>query len=169
MRLFCTGRVVEADAGGPGRAEFVRVVEKMGLDVDKVHPSARAVLVMDVWKVQTSCGYGVPVATVVDGDDGGMVEWEDRATLGEWGKKVVEKGGLMEYQVKWNSGSLDGLVALRAARRAGGERWLWWGDLMAWRRRVSGMGDAVGVGFLGGVGVGLAVGLGWLRMKGRTW
>ncbi|KAF8456884.1 hypothetical protein BGX38DRAFT_883194 [Terfezia claveryi] len=140
MRMFCTGRVVEV--GGEDRAEFEKLIGRMGMDVGKVHPSARAVLVMDVWKVQTSCGFGVPIAKAVDG--------------GEEGKD--------EYQVTWNSKSHDGLMGLKAARRAGGEGALWWGDLMAWGRRVVRMGDAVGLGFV--MGVGVTVGLGWAKLKG---
>ncbi|KAF8421583.1 hypothetical protein EV426DRAFT_704765 [Tirmania nivea] len=167
MRMFCMGRVVEA--AGEDRAEFERLIGEMGMDVGKVHPSARAVLVMNVWKVQTSCGYGVPIAKVVNGEEGKVaVEFEDRETLGEWGRKLVERGGKDEYQATWNSRSHDGLVGLKAARRAGGERALWWGNLMAWGRRVGQMGDAVGLGFVTGVGV--TVGLGWVRTKGwLTW
>ena len=161
--MFCTGRVVEV--GGEDRAEFERLVREMGMDVGNVHPSARAVLVMDVWKLQTSCGYGVPIAKAIDGEEGKvMVEFEDRETLGEWGRKLVEKGGKDEYQVTWNSRSHDGLVGLKAARRAGGERVLWWGNLVAWGRRVGRMGDAVGLGFV--MGVGVTAGLELARAKG---
>jgi hypothetical protein len=53
MRLFCKGRVVEWD----DREEFEAWRRRMG------HPrpdAARAVIVLDVFGVQTSCGFAVP-------------------------------------------------------------------------------------------------------------
>lgn len=44
MRFFCWGRVVEWDEG-----EFGRVVGRMGKEAVK---GARAVVVLDVWKVR---------------------------------------------------------------------------------------------------------------------
>lgn len=157
LRLYCTGKVIEST--GSQKKEFSNVIKQMGLDIAKVHPSARAVLLMDVWKVQTSCGFGVPIAKVRTASEDGKVAvgFEDRETLGEWGMKVVQKGEIQDYQVKWNKGSHDGLMGLKAARRAAGERWLWWGDVKAWGRRLLGMADAVGLGFV--LGVTFSVGL----------
>ena len=127
------------------------MIEKMSL-TGPVYESARAVILLDVFKVQTSCGFGVPI--VDEGTEGGF---RNRNTLAIWGTKVVESGDMKGYQMQWNCNSLDGLTGLKAARRASGERVLWWGDFRAWVRRVGGMGDAVGVGFLGGLGVGLGL------------
>ena len=102
----------------------------------------RAVIVLDVWKVQTSCGYGVPVM-----EEGGFV---DRKTLGEWGRKTVEKGKMEAYRVQWNSRSLDGLLGLRTARREGRE---WWGvpEVGAFVKRVLGEREGLVVGVIVGV------------------
>jgi len=89
---------------------------------------------LSVWKVQTSCGYGVPIVLGGGGKEGEI--WEDRETMGHWAGKKIESGEMREYRVEWNTRSLDGLVALTAARRDKGE-WLWCGDVMAWVRRQS--------------------------------
>lgn len=151
LRLYCTGEVIEAT--GPSKEGFSNVIKQMGLDIAKVHPSARAVLVMDVWKVQTSCGFGVPIAKAGTANEGenAAIEFEDRKTLGEWGMKTVQKGEIQNYQVKWNKDSHDGLMGLKSARRAAGERWLWWGDFKTRGKRLLGMADALGLGFVLGV------------------
>ncbi|KAF8476940.1 hypothetical protein BDZ91DRAFT_672195 [Kalaharituber pfeilii] len=156
LRLFCTGRVVEAE--GSSKPEFQKWVEAMQLK-DKVWDSARAVIILDVWKVQTSCGYGVPIV----GDTG----FEDRETLEIWGKKLVDSGGMKKYLAEWNSDSLDGLVGLKAARRAKGERFLWWGNFKAWSRRILKMKDALGVGLVSGVAIGVGIGTlnGWMQLS----
>lgn len=53
MRLFCRGRVIEWDS--PEFEPFLRDEMKL----QKVD-SARAIIVLDIFEVQTSCGYGVP-------------------------------------------------------------------------------------------------------------
>ncbi|KAK8156343.1 pyridoxamine phosphate oxidase family protein [Phyllosticta citrichinensis] len=57
MRLFCKGRVIER--GGASADDFEAWLTRTGIKhgVD----ACRAVIVLDVFKVQTSCGYGVPV------------------------------------------------------------------------------------------------------------
>lgn len=57
MRLFCRGRIIERDS--PEFEPFL--YERMKLQ--KVD-SARAIVVLDIYEVQTSCGYGVPKVRV---------------------------------------------------------------------------------------------------------
>ena len=66
-----------------------------------VHPSARAVICVDVERVSDSCGHGVPM----------MTEVEDRQLL----RLTAEKkgaGGMDAYRARNNSVSLDGLPGL---------------------------------------------------------
>ncbi|TVY94174.1 Pyridoxamine 5'-phosphate oxidase family protein [Lachnellula willkommii] len=117
MRFFCTGRVVEWD-----QSEFESLMGRMG---KKRVDGARAVIVLTVWKVQTSCGYGVPRIREGEMDvEKGKEEdaFQDRDTLGHWAGKKVERNEMGEYQMKNNARSLDGLRGLRTARRDAGER-----------------------------------------------
>jgi len=61
-------------------------------------PGARQIIVADVERVQTSCGFGVPL----------MATGEDRDKLIEWAER---KGadGLAEYRREKNTTSIDGL------------------------------------------------------------
>ncbi|RYO91393.1 hypothetical protein DL766_001358 [Monosporascus sp. MC13-8B] len=64
MRLFCRGRVIEWDS-----PEFEPFLRKMKLQ--KVD-AARAIIVLDIFQVQTSCGYGVPkVRRIVESEADG--------------------------------------------------------------------------------------------------
>ncbi|EPS40368.1 hypothetical protein H072_5799 [Dactylellina haptotyla CBS 200.50] len=111
MRLFCRGRVVER-----GTAEYNLLISSLGSGENSNGvgmPTARAIIYCDIFKVQTSCGYGVPL--FLEG------KWEDRSTLNFWGQKQVDDGKLEEYQVKNNVRSLDGLPGLRNARKRKGE------------------------------------------------
>ncbi|GAB7350732.1 hypothetical protein MBLNU459_g1283t2 [Dothideomycetes sp. NU459] len=113
MRLFCTGRVIEYDQPG-----FGTLLKRMGKDSVS---GARAVILLNIFKVQTSCGYAVPLLTDASeleaNHDGVHARLEDRKTLGHWASKQVEKGELKGYQAQKNSQSLDGLGGLKAARR----------------------------------------------------
>jgi len=135
MRFFCTGRVVEWD-----QAEFEGLMGRvLGGDRAKRVEGARAVIVLDVFKVQTSCGFGVPLlALKPDAEKPGEVKpyLQDRETMRHWAGKKIEKGELGLYQQEWNYDSLDGLAGLRAARRSRGER-MWIGDARNWLRRHS--------------------------------
>ncbi|KAG9234288.1 pyridoxamine phosphate oxidase [Amylocarpus encephaloides] len=143
LRLFCTGRVVEWD-----RPEFDALLSKMG---KRRIDGARAVLVFDIFKVQTSCGYGVPkISSSPQGDEGRA--FEDRETLGHWASVKVERNEIAAYQVMNNACSLDGLPGLKSARRDGGEV-LAVGDVMAGGRRVWGQKGALGVGLAIGMAV----------------
>jgi hypothetical protein len=64
----------------------------------EAHPSARQIIVAEIDKVQTSCGYGVPFFEYVG----------ERPTLDKWAEN---KGpaGLVAYRAEKNVRSLDGL------------------------------------------------------------
>ncbi|KAF7891637.1 hypothetical protein EAF00_007939 [Botryotinia globosa] len=111
MRFFCTGHVVEWNT-----PDFAPLLAKMGKsNVD----GARAVILLDVWKVQTSCGYGVPLLTPlpVQIDDPSSGPWTDRKTLGHWAGQKVEKNEMQDYQLLNNSYSHDALPGLKSARK----------------------------------------------------
>jgi Pyridoxamine 5'-phosphate oxidase len=142
MRFFCKGRVVEWD-----QPEFDILLTKMG---SKRVERARAIILLHVFKAQTSCGYGVPRLAKRKAGDGDEDEWvagfEDRETLGHWASKMAEKNELHAYRKKNNSDSLDGLTGLRAARRDNGEI-LWLTDLITWFRRILLQREAIAFGF----------------------
>lgn len=56
LRLFCRSSIVEWDS--PRFQDLVRTVAQGSTRED--FDGARAVVVCDIWQVQTSCGYGVP-------------------------------------------------------------------------------------------------------------
>ncbi|WP_199615255.1 pyridoxamine 5'-phosphate oxidase family protein [Paenibacillus alkalitolerans] len=88
LRLYGTGSVIL-----PGSAEW-----------DALYPlfpplqGARQIISIDVHKVQTSCGYAVPL----------MSYSGDRDTLRRWAEQKGEEG-LKQYRREKNSASLDGL------------------------------------------------------------
>ncbi|MEM7794591.1 MAG: pyridoxamine 5'-phosphate oxidase family protein [Cyanobacteria bacterium P01_C01_bin.118] len=62
-------------------------------------PGTRQIIVIDIQRVQTSCGYGVP-----------LYEYQgQRPTLPLWAEKKGPEG-VAEYQLKKGSTSIDGLV-----------------------------------------------------------
>jgi len=145
MRFFCTGRVVEWD-----KPEFEALLSKMG---KKRIDGARAIIVLDVFKVQTSCGYGVPRLSSVaqkDPEKAPEAAFEDRETLGHWASNKAEKNELHSYQVANNCNSLDGLTGLKTARRDRGDR-LWVGDMTASLQRVLAQREALMAGVFIGI------------------
>lgn len=167
LRLFCRARVVEYDQ--PAFQDLVKTISK---DKEEAFDGARAVVVCDIWQVQTSCGYGVPrvkkgLYAPSDDDTTGpttdiesllrsgraadskldeLAVFEARPTLANWAEGQVQKNQMLGYQLLNNADSIDGLPGLKAARRAAGQM-LWLGDLKAWGVRVAGEGSAVAVGF----------------------
>ncbi|KAJ0415193.1 hypothetical protein BJY00DRAFT_305055 [Aspergillus carlsbadensis] len=115
LRLFCTGSVIEWSEPG-----FQAYLERMG---GKSLVGARAIIRLDVFKVQTSCGYGVPqLSLTFDAETNEPKPYfKDRETLGNWAGKQVEAGTMREYQSQWNSRSLDGLPGLRTALQDKGQ------------------------------------------------
>ncbi|GIJ92085.1 hypothetical protein Asppvi_011060 [Aspergillus pseudoviridinutans] len=128
LRLFCTGSVIEWN-----QPEFATYLERMG---NKSVIGARAIIQLDVYKVQTSCGYGVPqLALKPDPETHEPKPYlKDRETLGHFASKTVEKGQLRSYQQQWNANSLDGLPGLWSAIRDNGE-YVWVGRARNWFRR----------------------------------
>ncbi|KAL1625368.1 hypothetical protein SLS54_003460 [Diplodia seriata] len=131
MRLFCTGRVVERDS-----PQFDGWAAKTGLNQGL--KACRAIIILDIFKVQTSCGYGVPILfpktassnlpptqkqADADADlesDAAVKYWEDRDTMSNWAAKMLAKDGAIQiYQRQNNSYSLDGCPGMKSARRAG--------------------------------------------------
>ncbi len=91
LRLFGTARVVLP--GDDGWAELVPAFDDV--------PGARAVVALDVERVQTSCGYAVPFLEPAG----------DRPTLRQWaGRKTADE--LDAYHREKNTTSIDGLPAV---------------------------------------------------------
>lgn len=88
LRLYGKGYTVL-----PGHAEWDTLSAHFTL-----LPSTRQLILADITKVQTSCGYGVPLYEYV-GERTQHVEWAD--TLGQ--------PGLIAYRQEHNLRSLDGL------------------------------------------------------------
>ena len=91
LRLYGRGTVIRPDHRDWQhlRAHFAEHV-----------PGVRQIIHIDVERIQTSCGYGVPL----------MQFEEQRSGLLEWCDKKGE-AGIIEYQRKNNSTSIDGLKA----------------------------------------------------------
>ncbi len=91
LRLYGHGEVVRpGDAGwSPLRPHFGDAL-----------PQARQIIRIEVSRVQTSCGYGVPLMSLQS----------ERDDLINWAEKKGEEG-LAEYQQRHNHHSIDGLPA----------------------------------------------------------
>ena len=104
--MFCSfsarPRVVRLHGRGsvalPGDPTFDDVVAR-----HPAHPGTRAVVVVDVDRVSDSCGYGVPVMTLVGERDLLRLHGEKRGP-----------DGLAAYRAEKNAASLDGLPGLPA-------------------------------------------------------
>jgi hypothetical protein len=137
LRLFCRGEVVER--GCARYDEIVGLFEKKSPDADvedwqteAFFSGARSVILLHVFKVQTSCGYGVPRIDKdkpLDGD-----AFTDRDTLPNWAGKQEDRV-IKAYRMKNNCRSLDGLPGLRSARRDHGE-WAGVAEIGALGRRI---------------------------------
>ncbi|MBW4841005.1 MAG: pyridoxamine 5'-phosphate oxidase family protein [Paenibacillaceae bacterium] len=88
LRLYGKGQVILPDSADWGRLEglFPKLT------------GARQIILVSVYGVQTSCGYGVPLFSY-DGDRETLVKWAE--TKGDL--------GLEEYRRQKNAVSLDGL------------------------------------------------------------
>lgn len=164
MRLFCKGKVVEK-----WDQYFSQIRAKMstenGDDVDIA--GVRAVIVLKIQKVQTSCGFQVPQITNATADGmeaaGDAITYADHEhgtqeehsskhpdTMEDWARKMMEKRELGDYQKQFNHRSLDDLPGLMSARRAYDEN-IAVEDTKAWLRKVRRQLDAVALGV--GLGV----------------
>jgi hypothetical protein len=90
LRLYGRGRVVL-----PGTPEWAELAPLF-----PVFPSARQIVVADVDRVQTSCGFGVPA----------MEFAAERDMLQKWAEKKGPEG-LAAYRREKNATSIDGLPA----------------------------------------------------------
>ncbi|CAM1509960.1 Fc.00g002950.m01.CDS01 [Cosmosporella sp. VM-42] len=161
LRFFCRSKVIEWDE--PAFPELVRRIAK---GKRSAFDGARAVIVCDVFEVQTSCGFGVPRVKkgiyapdendkkpveelLKDGVDGVINElsvFEERPTLDGYWKKRADNNTAHEYQNGNNLTSIDGLPGLKGARRAAGET-IWLTDLKAKATGISSQYEAMAVGF----------------------
>ena len=91
VRLHGRGEVVQK--GAPGYPELAARFPS--------HPSARAVVKVEVDRISDSCGYGVPL----------MSFQRERTQMEDWAE---HKGpdGIVEYQATRNAASIDGLPGL---------------------------------------------------------
>ncbi|CCE34502.1 uncharacterized protein CPUR_08434 [Claviceps purpurea 20.1] len=150
LRLFCKASVVEYDD-----PRFGALVKRIAAGKREAFDGARAVIVADIWEVQTSCGQGSSSGSDHDGEgEGGMADaldelfvFEARPTLDRALEKSANKNTIRSYQRAHNVASLDGLPGLRASRRDVGER-LWLGDVRAWIARRACEREAMAVGFV---------------------
>lgn len=91
LRLHGRGRAVQ-----PGDAGWEDLVARFPTRV-----GTRSVVVLDVERISTSCGYGVPLMEVVGA----------RPTMDEWAERKGPEG-LAAYRATKNATSIDGLPAL---------------------------------------------------------
>ena len=158
MRLFCKGRVVEKWDPYYGQLRAKMATEN-GDEIDIT--GARAIIVLRVNKIQTSCGFKVPegassedaagdAITYANHDDGAEEGFEKNDTMESWARKTLEKQELGDYQKRYNHRSLDGLPGMMSARRSHDEN-IAVEDTKAWFRKVSRQQDAVALGV--GLGV----------------
>ncbi|KAF1840689.1 uncharacterized protein K460DRAFT_359269 [Cucurbitaria berberidis CBS 394.84] len=155
LRLFCKGRVVEK--WDPHYQQLrAKMATENGDEVDIT--GARAIIVLRIQKVQTSCGFAVPSDGMGDAvamaehepDSDGAHSSKAQDTLENWARKQLEKQELADYQKQMNHRSLDGLPGMMSARRSHDENFAV-EDAKAWFRKVSRQQDAVAFG----VGLGI--------------
>ncbi|KAK1639983.1 pyridoxamine phosphate oxidase [Colletotrichum phormii] len=177
LRLFCKSRIVEWDH--PDFDSWMKRIIPQGPQGKAgnrdSYDGARAVVIGEVWEVQTSCGYGVPMvrkelyAPATDEPAKSKDElsvFEERPTLDFYWKKRVDNNTVNKYQVETNRTSIDGLPGLKAARRDAGET-LWVADAKAQVLRAARetrgvvLGGLIAVLFVGGKL--LVWGLVWFR------
>ena len=95
LRLYGNGRTVL-----PGQPEWAELAPHFTL-----YPSTRQLIVADIERVQTSCGFGVPIYEHVG----------ERDLHFHWAEKQGE-AGLVTYQQKHSLRSIDGLPSALDAR-----------------------------------------------------
>jgi hypothetical protein len=91
VRIHGMGRVVE-----PNAPEFAAVAEKF-----PAYDSTRAIIVVNITRISSSCGFGVPLMKF-EGDRQQLMAWAER--------KGAE--GLKVYKQEKNRRSIDGLPGL---------------------------------------------------------
>ena len=91
LRLYGRGRAVRR--GDAGFDELVAHFEPV--------PGTRSIITLELDRIQSSCGYSIPLMEVVG----------ERETLVEWAEKKGAEG-LEEYWVTRNAESIDGLEGI---------------------------------------------------------
>jgi hypothetical protein len=94
VRLYGRGEVLPT-----GEPEAASLLPRFG-----EYPGARSVIRVQVDRVSTSCGYGVPLLSY-EGERDQLTTWADRRG----------PDGLLEYREEKNAVSIDGLPGLSAA------------------------------------------------------
>lgn len=97
LRLYGKGRVIL-----PGAPEWDELIGHFG-----DHPGIRQIITADIERVQTSCGFGVPLMETL-GQRDMLIQWAERK--GE---------SLPAYREKHNATSIDGLPARLTLEDAG--------------------------------------------------
>jgi len=95
VRLFGKGSVVR-----PGAANWDSLFARFDQSVIKSSPGIRQIFHVQLNRVQTSCGFGVPMMDFTG----------QRSELLDWAKKKGENG-IHQYQMSNNTRSIDGLPA----------------------------------------------------------
>ncbi|KAI6348347.1 hypothetical protein MCOR25_010817 [Pyricularia grisea] len=150
LRLFCHVReVVERT----DEDNFAAWLERLGMPSRP--DGARSVIVLDVFKVTTSCGFAVPMVKrqfwdKAEGGEAELAVFEERPTLNQYAAKKEELGKIFEYQIQNNVVSLDGLPGLKGARKAHPDAKLGLlpGHVRAYAGRVLSQHEGMVVGFL---------------------
>lgn len=88
LRLYGTGRAI-----GPGSAEWAELAPLF-----PSLPGSRQIILADVSRVQTSCGFGVPLMNFAGHRDA-LVRWA----------QAKGEDGLLRYRDQHNRASIDGL------------------------------------------------------------
>ncbi|HEX3511003.1 MAG TPA: pyridoxamine 5'-phosphate oxidase family protein [Solirubrobacteraceae bacterium] len=103
VRLHGRGEVVPAADG-----RFAPLLERCAFAPPEVEDARRAIVLVHLTRVSTSCGYGVPL----------MSYEQQRPHMDAWAAKKVRVGGagaLRDYQRENNALSIDGLPAIELA------------------------------------------------------
>ncbi|CAI4210849.1 unnamed protein product [Parascedosporium putredinis] len=122
LRLFCNAEILEQD-----HPRFAATLAKIG-DASgtgrRVYVGARAIVLGHIWRVTTSCGFGVPLIRkeLLPPGENELYAFAERPTMELWVSKQAESadGAVLEYQAANNTTSLDGLPGLKTARRDAG-------------------------------------------------
>ena len=161
MRWYCWGRVIEHDS-----PDFDKMLARMGHS--RVE-GARAIIQLEVWKVGTSCGMSVPLLESPQSRDDELVNdsslpmpttaarhFKQRDSLKNWARKMESNDHMLAYRQQKNSKSLDGLPAIRVARK-GNEKVLWPQDFKASLSRALHETRGIALGFILGISIVLIV------------
>ncbi|KAF2208971.1 hypothetical protein CERZMDRAFT_100959 [Cercospora zeae-maydis SCOH1-5] len=139
MRWFCRGKVYETH-----HPEYESWLKRMG---KAEYPALRAIIVLEVFKVQASCGFAVPLLShYVDEERGPRGRFVDRKTLDNFAVKSAAVPDVMaNYRAKMNPKSLDGLPGLRRAMETNGQN-VALQEMVWWARRTASQWQSVLLG-----------------------